>query len=58
MFGLAALVAFVLVVFGVLLGCTLSEWQLKTRARRQAAMQRSLNRQWQELQVARQTLLR
>ncbi len=42
--GLAVLVAAVLVIFGVLIGCTLSEWQLEARARRQAEMQRSLNR--------------
>lgn len=34
---------------GVLIGCTLSEQLLEARTRRQAAAQRSLNSQWQEL---------
>lgn len=53
-FGLIVLAAFALVLFGVLIGCTLSERWLKARARRQAEMQRSLNRQWRELRAARQ----
>ncbi len=53
-FGLIVLVAFILVLFGVLIGCTLSERWLKLRARRQAEMQRSLNRQWRELRAVRQ----
>jgi uncharacterized membrane-anchored protein YhcB (DUF1043 family) len=48
-FGSIVLVAFILVLFGVLIGCTLSERWLGRRARRQAEMQRSLDRQWQEL---------
>lgn len=51
--GLIVLGAFILVLFGVLIGCTLSEWWLEARARRQADLQRSLNRQWHEIQTAR-----
>lgn len=47
------LVAFISVFFGALVGCRLSEWRLDVRARRQAAMQRALNKQWQDLQTAR-----
>lgn len=46
--------AFILVLFGVLIGCTLSEQWLGVRAKRQAELQRALNKQWQELQIARQ----
>lgn len=53
-FGLIVLGAFILVLFGVLIGCTLTERWLEARARRQAELQRSLNRQWKELQAARQ----
>jgi hypothetical protein len=54
---MTVLVASVLVifVFGVLLGCRLSERQLAGRARRQAAAQSSLYRQLHELQAARQS---
>ena len=52
-FGLIVLGAFILVLFGILIGCTLSERWLEARARRQAELQRSLNKQWQELQDAR-----
>ncbi len=34
---------------GVLIGCTLSERALKARSTRQAAVQRTLNNQWQKL---------
>jgi hypothetical protein len=51
-FGSIVLAAFFLVLFGMLIGCTLSERGLGRRAKRQAEMQRSLDRQWQELQVA------
>jgi uncharacterized membrane-anchored protein YhcB (DUF1043 family) len=34
---------------GVLIGCTVCERLLESRTRRQAAAQRSLNAQWQEL---------
>ncbi len=34
---------------GVLIGCTLSERVLEARTKRQAAVQRALNSQWQEL---------
>jgi uncharacterized membrane-anchored protein YhcB (DUF1043 family) len=44
---LIVLVATLLV--GVLAGSTLSERLLEARTRRQAAVQRSLNSQWQEL---------
>lgn len=53
-FGLIATGAFILVLFGVLIGCTLSERWFEVRAKRQAELQRSLNKQWQEIQVARQ----
>jgi uncharacterized membrane-anchored protein YhcB (DUF1043 family) len=52
--GLIATGALILVLFGVLIGCTLSERWLETRAKRQAELQRSLNKQWQEIMVARQ----
>jgi uncharacterized membrane-anchored protein YhcB (DUF1043 family) len=52
--GMIATAAFILVLFGVLIGCTLSERWLEVRAKRQAELQRSLNRQWQEIQAARQ----
>jgi hypothetical protein len=51
--GLIVLVAFVLVVSGVLIGWRLSHWRLAARARRQAAAQLSLYRQLHELQAAR-----
>jgi uncharacterized membrane-anchored protein YhcB (DUF1043 family) len=58
-FSLIVLTAALLV--GVLIGCTLSEWLLEARTRRQAVAQRSLNsqrqelaRQWRELAAARQ----
>jgi uncharacterized membrane-anchored protein YhcB (DUF1043 family) len=35
---------------GVLIGCTLFEQLLAARTRRQAAVQRDLNSQWQELE--------
>ena len=44
--------------FGVLIGCTFSQWLLDARDRRQAAMQRALNEQWQELVAARQAIAR
>ena len=53
-FGLIVTGAFTLMLFGVLIGCTLSDWCLEARAKRQAELQRSLNKQWQELQIARQ----
>lgn len=52
-FGMIATGAFILVLFGVLIGCTLSEWWLEVRAKRQAELQRSLNRQWQEIEAVR-----
>ncbi len=52
--GLVVLMSFILVLFGVLIGCSLSERWLAARTRRQAEMQRSLNMQWRELQAARQ----
>ncbi|MFZ0120740.1 MAG: hypothetical protein WAN20_06175 [Pseudonocardiaceae bacterium] len=48
-FGLIVLAAILLVIFGVLIGCTISELLLRARARRQAAVQRALNEQWQEI---------
>lgn len=50
-FGLIVLVAFSLVLFGVLIGCRLSGRWLDVRSKRQAEMQRALNRQWQELRM-------
>jgi uncharacterized membrane-anchored protein YhcB (DUF1043 family) len=55
--GLIVLAAFILVLFGILVGCRLSERRLEVRAKRQAEMQRSLNSQWQEIQDARRELL-
>jgi uncharacterized membrane-anchored protein YhcB (DUF1043 family) len=52
--GLIVLGAFGLVLCGVLIGSTLSERWLWMRAKRQAEIQRSLNSQWRELQIARQ----
>jgi hypothetical protein len=46
-----------LVSFGVLIGCTFSQWLLDARDRRQAAVQRALNEQWRELGAARQTII-
>lgn len=53
---LIILSAALLVSFGVLLGCTVSQWLLDARDRRQAAVQRSLNEQWKELGAARQEI--
>ena len=50
-FHLIILAATLLVVVGVLVGCTLSDCLLDARTRRQAATQRSLNRQWQEIEI-------
>ena len=55
---LIVLVAVVLVSFGVLIGCTLSARALDARERRQAAVQRSLNEQWQALEAAKKTIVR
>jgi uncharacterized membrane-anchored protein YhcB (DUF1043 family) len=41
---------------GVLIGSALTERALESRTRRQAAMQRTLNSQWQELEAARQAI--
>ncbi len=51
--GLVVLVGSLLVIFGVLIGCRLCELQLAARVRRQAAVQRSLNMQWEQVQAAR-----
>lgn len=51
-FSSIVLVASFLVLVGILIGCALSDRYLGRRAKRQAEMQRSLDRQWQELQVA------
>jgi uncharacterized membrane-anchored protein YhcB (DUF1043 family) len=53
---LIVLVAAILVSFGVLIGCTLSARALDARERRQAAVQRSLNEQWKELDAAREKI--
>ncbi|MGH3874469.1 MAG: hypothetical protein ACRDSR_23700 [Pseudonocardiaceae bacterium] len=50
------LTAVILVGFGVLLGCTLSERLLDARDRRQAAVQRALNEQRRDLEAARRKL--
>jgi uncharacterized membrane-anchored protein YhcB (DUF1043 family) len=49
-FSMIVLEVVLLLLMGVLIGGTLTEQALQARARRQAAMQRSLNRQWQELE--------
>jgi uncharacterized membrane-anchored protein YhcB (DUF1043 family) len=54
--GLIVLGVSILVIFGVLIGCALGERRFQARASRQAAMQYSLNRQWQELQDARKKI--
>jgi uncharacterized membrane-anchored protein YhcB (DUF1043 family) len=41
---------------GVLIGSSPTERTLESRTRRQAAMQRVLNSQWQELEAARQAI--
>jgi uncharacterized membrane-anchored protein YhcB (DUF1043 family) len=41
---------------GVLIGSTLTERALESRTRRQAAIQRALNSQFQELEAARQAI--
>lgn len=43
-------------LMGVLIGSTLTERALESRTRRQAAMQRALNNQRQELEAARQAI--
>jgi uncharacterized membrane-anchored protein YhcB (DUF1043 family) len=43
-------------LMGVLIGSTLTERALESRTRRQAAMQRALNSQRQELEAARQAI--
>ena len=43
--GPIVLAASVLVIIGILIGSRFTQWQLKTRARRQTAAQRSLSRQ-------------
>lgn len=52
-FGLMTLGASILVLCGVLIGSALGERWLWVRAKRQAEIQRSLNRQWRELRAAR-----
>ncbi len=54
-FSLIVLAATFFVSLGMLIGYALSERALEARTRRQAAVQRSLNSQWQELEGARQT---
>lgn len=56
-FSLIVLTVVFLVSLGALIGYTLSERALDARTRRQAAAQRSLNSQWQELAAARLALL-
>jgi uncharacterized membrane-anchored protein YhcB (DUF1043 family) len=51
--GLVVLVGSLLVIFGVLIGSRLCELQLTAQVRRQAAVQRALNKQREQLQVAR-----
>jgi uncharacterized membrane-anchored protein YhcB (DUF1043 family) len=46
----------VIFLVGVLIGSTLTERALESRTRRQAVMQRALNSQRQELEVARQEI--
>jgi len=41
---------------GVLIGSTINERAFEARTRRQAAMQRALNNQWQEIAAARQAI--
>ena len=55
-FALIVPTATLLVIFGVLIGCTFSDRLLAARERRQAAAQRSINEQWQELVAARQEI--
>jgi hypothetical protein len=54
--GLIVLMASILVIFGVLVGYALGERRFQARASRQASIQYSLNRQWQELQDARKKI--
>jgi uncharacterized membrane-anchored protein YhcB (DUF1043 family) len=51
------LAAILLICFGALLGCIFSNRLLTARGRRQAAVQRSLNEQRQELEAARQEIV-
>jgi hypothetical protein len=55
-FGFFVFAATFLVIFGALIGCTISEILLNARTRRQAAVQRFINAQWQELEAARRTI--
>jgi uncharacterized membrane-anchored protein YhcB (DUF1043 family) len=48
--GMIVLAATLLLCMGVLIGYTLTEQALEARTRRQAAMQHSLNEQWEELE--------
>ena len=41
---------------GILIGSSLTERALESRTRRQAAVQRVLNSQWQELEAVRQAI--
>lgn len=52
--GPIVLAASFLVIIGALIGSRITQWQLETRARRQAAAQLSLSRQLLELRAARQ----
>jgi uncharacterized membrane-anchored protein YhcB (DUF1043 family) len=47
------LAASILVLIGVLIGCSLSEKWLDARFRQQTEMQRRLNSEWRDLQAAR-----
>jgi type II secretory pathway pseudopilin PulG len=51
--GPIVLAASVLVIIGALIGARFTQWQMGTRARRQAAAQLSLSRQLLELRAAR-----
>lgn len=48
--GMIFLAVALLLFVGVLIGHTLTEQAIQARTRRQAAMQYSLNKQWQELE--------
>jgi hypothetical protein len=48
--GIIVLTIALLLSVGMLIGCTLTTQALQARTKRQAAMQHSLNSQWQELE--------
>lgn len=55
-FPIILLAILVLLCFAVLLGCSWTDSKYDQRSRRQAALQRQLNTEWEALQLARQEI--